>query len=226
MPVKTRSQDPEETLTLAPTGHEDAMTEPKEPTIADLLKEFKKGNADTQKKLTSIEASISENHKTVEDYIKKNDEAVLTLQGKVSTLETTITTLEATVNTMSNQIDSLRKQAKSQQTANDKFSKMERQLDEDRRRPNIIIEGLAEDKNMHPRQQVTALLSAIGVNIPKESLVTVSRLGPVGKSRRPRHVLVKFTSTFWKQEIFKNVSRAKDSDKWRSHTGRLTTGDT
>ena len=184
--------------------------------MAELLAEFKKENAATQAKLTSIETSITINQNVVEDYIKKNDESVQKLQGKVSKLEETVGTLETTVNTLSDEVNNLRQQAIKQKMVTDRFENNEKRMEEDKRRPNIIIEGLAEDKNKHPRQQVSELLAGIGVNVTAESMLTVSRLGPVTKntSRRPRHILVKFSSPYWKQEIFKNISKAKDIEIW------------
>ena len=79
----------------------------------------------------------------------------------------------------------------------------------------MIIEGLKESKTDHPRQQTMDLLAGIGVNITAENVVTASRLGPVNPaSRRPRHILIRFMSPFWKQEVLKNISKAKDSNKW------------
>ena len=90
------------------------------------------------------------------------------------------------------------------------------QVDEERRRPSKIIEGLIEDKDTHPKKQVTDLLAEIGVKVPADAMLTVSRLGPVSKtmSRRPRHMIVKFSTTHWKQEIFRNIHKAKESDMW------------
>ena len=45
--------------------------------------------------------------------------------------------------------------------------------------------------------------------------MTASRLSPVNAaSRCPRHILIRFTSPFWKQEVFRNISKAKDCPKW------------
>ena len=57
------------------------------------------------------------------------------------------------------------------------MGKAGKQIDEDRRKANIIIEGLQESKSDHPRKQVGELLSEIGVNVPQESILTASRLG-------------------------------------------------
>ena len=215
MPVQTRSRDPSETETHT-SDTKDAMAESKEPTMAELLAEFKKGNAETQTKLTSIETSIAANQKTIADYITQNDQVVNTLQGKVSKLEETVASLETTVNEMSDELETMRTQTIEQKSIMEKLERAGKQMDEDRRRPNIIVEGLKEDKTSNSRQQVTALLAGIGVNVPADSMVTVSRLGPDtnSKSRRPRHILVKFNSPFWKQEIFKNINKAKDIELW------------
>ena len=116
MPVTTRSKEPKENTHPTATKDQDAMAKAKEPTIADLLKEMKKGNADTQTKLTSIETSITANQKVVEDHIKQNDEVIQVLQGKVDKLEGTVTTLESTVSNMSDQIEKLRSEALTQKS--------------------------------------------------------------------------------------------------------------
>ena len=124
--------------------------------------------------------------------------------------------LEATVNTLSNDVEELKKNNKHQNLKIDEMGKITKQQDKDKRKANIIIEGLTEVKTEHPRQQVAKLLQEIGVNVPMESMLTISRLGPVTStnSRRPRHILVKFVSPFWKQEVFRNINKAKDSQKW------------
>ena len=188
------------------------MTDESEPTIADLMKAFRKGNTDTQKKLESIEKSINANQKTFEDYIKSNDKTGKKLQGKLTKLEDTVKTLEDTVNTLSDNVVKLRKENETYTKKFDDLSKAGMQMDEDKRKANLIIEGLKENKNKHPRKQAMDLLEEIGVNIPAESILTASRLGPVNpNSRRPRHILLRFISPFWKQEVFRNTSKAKDS---------------
>ena len=216
MPVITRSQDPAENVTPETDRHEEAMSKQKEPTLAELLAEMREGNLETQAKLTSIETSIATNQKVVEDYIKQNDEIVQGLQGKVDRLKATVNTSEGTVYNLSDEIEKLKRNAHTQKKITEQLQRAGKQAEEERRRPNVILEGVPEDKNIHPRKQVSDLLSEIGVKPSPECIVTASRLGavPKGKSRRPRYILVKFSTPFWKQEIFRNINKAKDNEKW------------
>ena len=192
------------------------MAEEKEPTLKDLFIALKKGNAETQKKLENIEILVATNQKTLQDYIKSNDEQVKGLQTRVKKLEDTVTSLEATVNTLSGNIMELIKAEANNKKILIKLEKAEKQIEEDRRKANIIIDGLKESKKEHPSAQVTSLLEEIGVKMKPECILTASRLGPVTdrNSRRPRNILVEFASPFWKQEIFWNIHKSKDSDKW------------
>ena len=132
MPVSTRSHDSYEISTPETIEQEDAMTKVKEPTMAEVLAEMKKGNNETQAQLKSIKTSIKTNQKVVEDYIKLNDEVVQGLQGRVLKLEGTVTTLEATVSTMSDEIQSLKKQTQAQKKVTDfKKLKSRRRMKED-----------------------------------------------------------------------------------------------
>ena len=186
MPVSTRSKKSDEEREIEPEANGDKMAEEtEEPTIKDLFMAFKKGNADTQKKLENIELSIATNQKTLQDYIVNND-------------------------------DMVRKAEASYKKISGKLERAEKQIEEDRRKANIIIDGLKENKDVHPSVQVTAVLEEIGVKLKPECILTASRLGAVtaGKSRRPRNILVKFVSPFWKQEIFRNIHKSKDSENW------------
>ena len=183
----------------------------KEPTMSDLLEAFNKGNAETKQQLTSLETTIKANQKVVEDYIRSNDEAVKNLQDRVGTLEATVKTLETTVTNLSDEVENLKKNNTVNNQKIFELGKAGKQIDEDRRKANIIVEGLKESKTDHPRQQVKELLLEIGVDIPLESILTASRLGPVTNSRRPRHILVKFVLPVWKQEKVVHTHRQTPS---------------
>ena len=219
MPVTTRSKFPDEDKEIGLDKKTDAMTEETvaELTLKDLLAAFNKGNAETQQRLINIETSITANQKTVVDYINKNDELVKGLQTKVNTLEATVTNLETTVTTLSDEVSELKKSEKANKKINIKLEKAEKQMDEDRRKSNLIIDGLQENKNEHPAQQVINLMKKIDVTLKPENILTASRLGPLTaqKSRRPRNVILKLSAPCWKQEIFKNIHKAKDSEEWK-----------
>ena len=204
------------------------------PTIADLFKEVKSGNKKNELELENMDKTLKDNKKTIEDYIAKNDKVVKKLQtdldeanNEVKTLKTTVTTLEGAVSSLTDEVNEVKKELKQTTKTTKKLEKSDKIRYDDKRRSNIIIEGLKEDTRVHPRQQVESLFKDIGVTIPQESVPTVTRLGPIGrKGKKQRPTLVKFTSHFHKQEIFKNVAKLKKKGKMERylHPGRPATG--
>ena len=71
-------------------------------------------------------------------------------------------------------------------------------MEEEKKRQNIIIimEGIKEDTNQHPKQQILDMLNVIGGN-------------------KPRPILVKFTNVNSKYEVYRNVKNLSNSDKWK-----------
>ena len=141
MPVSTRSKKSDEEREIEPEANVDKMVEEtEEPTIKDLFMAFKKGNAE------NIELSIATNQKTLQDYIVNNDDMVRDLQTRVKKLEDTVTSLETTVNTLSDDLTELRKAEASNKKISSKLERAEKQIEEDRRKANIIIDGLKKKK--------------------------------------------------------------------------------
>ena len=116
--------------------------------------------------------------------------------------------LAYSVTSLTENMDKLKKVNQSTTRKIEELGKVGKQQ-EDKRKANLIFEELKENK-----KQVTDLFVEIGVNVPTESIGTASRLGLVkANSRHPRHILVCFVSPFWKQEVFQNMSKAKNSPK-------------
>ena len=89
--------------------------------------------------------------------------------------------------------------------------------DEEARRQNIIIQGISEANYPKTKQAVTELLSTLGVKVSSATVSNIQRIGKlVEGNRKPRPVEVKFLSTMSKQELFKNINKLKDADKWKN----------
>ena len=135
MPVSTRSHSITEETPSKFEIVKDAMAEKKkELTLDDLLKVLNDGNAETKSNFKSVEDTIKANHKVVEDYMMKNDEAIQKLQGRVYTLENTVGTLETTVTTLSDEIESLRRDNTLHAQKLEDMGRSGKQMDEDRRK--------------------------------------------------------------------------------------------
>ena len=150
-------------------------------TIADLMKEIHEGNKKTSSKLTDMDKTLKDNKKLFEDYMAKNDETVNKLRDELndaktdlSTLQNTVTGLERAVNELTEEIKTVQQDMKLHKTNMQKLQKNGKVREDEKRKTNIIIEGLKEDAKLHPRQQVGSLLKDIGVTIPQENIRTVT----------------------------------------------------
>ena len=87
--------------------------------------------------------------------------------------------------------------------------------DEEARRQNVIIQGIPEATYPKTKQSVTELLSSLGVKVSSATLSNIERIGKFTDGKhKPRPVKVKFLSTISKQEMYKNISKLKDNEKW------------
>ena len=195
-----------------------------EPTLAEVLLEIKKGNTRTEKSLTELEKKIDVNQKMISDYIKTNDEAVKKIDNKidsatsrVTATETTVKKLEDQVSTLSDDIDEMRKISKKQQETIKKLEINEKERVEEKKRSNLLIDGIPEPTNGTLIDTVTEMLSAIDVKLLPGQIQSAYRIGAVNKvnKTRPRTILVRLNSPSLKFEIYKNVRKLKENDKWK-----------
>ena len=89
-------------------------------------------------------------------------------------------------------------------------------MKEEKKRSDIIIDGIPEDQQESLERTVTQLLTDIGVNPQPGQIVTAFRLGTVKQVNKPKlcPILVKLSSPNVKFHIYKHVKNLKDNDKW------------
>ena len=156
------------------------------------------------------------------EYIKKNDATVNKLKTEVDQVtlrlvktEATVKELEEQVTFLSDDLETARELTKRQQDSLTKLEKSERDRIEERKRANIIVDGIPEGDDKPPIDSVKELLSDIGVNLQANQVLTAFRIGAVNKvnKTRPRGILVKLSSPTTKYEIYKCVKYLKDDEK-------------
>ena len=223
MPVFTRSK----------STHEEAIETPQiEPTdnmasapttLDKIMAEIKKGNDKTDESLSKLEKKIDNNQKLIKDYIKTNDEAFKKLSNKVEktensckAMDNTVKGLESRLTEVTDELSQIQKQLNDQKKVVDMLQKKEQDQEVEKKRSNIIIEGLKEVEKENTRQTVIKLLSDLGVSNVNENVVTAFRLGTINKAHsrpRPRSILVKLSQQGFKYDIYKNVKHLKDLDE-------------
>ena len=200
-----------------------ASAEKPQLTLDDILAEIREGNTTTNQKLSKLEEKIDNNQKLIQDYIKSKDAEVKKVRNKVDKIEnkqkTTDDTvkkvvgLESRLTVVTDELDQLQKLMRDQSQLLERLQKKEKGKEVDKKRSNVIIEGLKEDDKENIRQKVTKLLTDMGVTNVKENVVTAFRLGNVNKGharQRPRPILVKLSKKGFKYDIYKS----RTSRKW------------
>ena len=223
MPVYTRSKSTREEDTENSQDEQGANMATTPTTLSDIMAEIKKGNDETNERLLKLEKKIDNNQNLLKEYIKTNDEALNKVTNKVGTLENnhkamndTVKGIENRLTGVTDELDQIHKTVNDQQKLLDMLHKKDQDQEVEKKRANIIIEGVKEDEKENTRQTVIKLLSDIGVNNVNENVVTAFRLGTVNKTHarpRPRPILVKLSQQGFKYDVYKNVKHLKDLDE-------------
>ena len=115
---------------------------------------------------------------------------------------------------MSDELTSLNERTCPQQSIKEQLEKANNDQILERKKQNLIIEGLPESSDVNAKDAVNALLKSICVNFQAQ-ILTAFRLGTVNKQTtrpRPRPILVKLATQANKFDIYKNVKKLKDTD--------------
>ena len=198
------------------------MPDTKEPTLQDLMAEFKKnqeGNTRIQNQLNGLQTSVDTNTNTLQTHLKKYDE-------EIKVINESIEGLQASVNLSTDRMDAASVETKELKEDNKNLrkrlndvenvsQKLMRQEEESKRR-NIIIEGIKETSFLKTKDTVAELLTDVCIEMSPLTVVNLHRLGKqIPELTRPRPIKVIFLSNLTKQYLYKKISQLKDVDKWK-----------
>ena len=96
MYTRSKSSHKDSNETLTQIGQETNMASPPL-TLDDVMAEIKKGNDNTDEKLTKLEEKIDSNQKLITDYIKANDAELKKVKNKVDKVENKLKSTDDTV---------------------------------------------------------------------------------------------------------------------------------
>ena len=226
MPATTRGSSSREKVdsTETVTIESNMADKKKEPSLTEVFGEIKRGNKKTEKSLAELEQKLDRNQKELKEYIKAKDDLVRGLRSDLTNVTTRLTTTESTVkdmerrlSTLSDELEETRKQCKGQDEMISKLNASEKERYEEKKRSNLIIDGIPESRDEHVISTVKQMLADIGVNLQSIQVVTAFRVGPTTKvnKARPRSILLKLASPSMKHEIYKSVKNLRESDKWK-----------
>ena len=118
---------------------------------------------------------------------------------------------------MADRLDELERKETTHQQYIRSLEERIKRLEDDKRKGNLIIDGIQEADNENLSCTVTELLRDLTVKFGLEQIDKVFRTGlKRDNNNRPRPILVKLRSAHLKGEIFKRVKNLRNNVKWRN----------
>ena len=208
----TRSQSPAVTETTAAMEPDNDS-----PTVADLYKLMKATKSENSTNYNSLKTQLTgmdDKLQQIKSDISKNEESIASLSVSTNSNTNQITTLDEQVKTAEKFIDDqaalnrdlvnkLRACKKEMNTIKEKQDKAEKE----RRKRNMIIHGVPENKDRYPR------------TIIQEDCEAVFRMGTVPRNPKSvRPIMVTLNKSSDKGKIYTKVINLKGLEKWRGTT--------
>ena len=128
--------------------------------------------------------------------------------------------LNATITQLEKKIEQLENNASFPATVITKQAEKLATIDNDKRMYNLVLHGIKEQNTPPPppppRQVVNDLFTDLGVPFSQADCDYIYRIGPNQQQNkdRARPILIQLTKLRHKGEVFRNVHKLKDQDKW------------
>ena len=166
-----------------------------------------------------IDRKSTENAKLIKDHIENYDTAIGNINSRCDGTDTRLEDIEEQLDLMSTQMKELNSEnmlLRKRVFQLEKVAKVCTEKKEELKRQNILIQGIVESPYKKTKSYVTDLLKFLGVNVNSSTVTSIYRVGPKRKKTgRSRPIKVKFSSNLSKQEMFKNITKLKDSEDWK-----------
>ena len=176
------------------------------------LKKMQTSNEELKARFSSIETALK-------DHIETSKAATTNLIRDVQKISKALDEQHDTNNDVDQRITKLESRSGVQTNYIAKLELRISQIEEDKRKTNLILDGVVEQDNENVREIVSSLLVDLGVSFGLQDVVNAYRLGQkrdtVTGRPRARPIIMKLKSSDLKAEIYRNISKLKDNLKWK-----------
>ena len=183
------------------------------------FKKNQEGNKRKEEKLANIDKKAKENARAIKDHIIKYESEVKSLKSLCDSADTRADDIEDKLNDLTKFVNELGEEnllLRKRVFQLEKDSKITMEREDEQKRMNILIQGIPESAYKKTKADVTELLEYLGIQVSSSTVTNIHRVGPEPKSQNyARQIKVKFTSTLSKQDLFQNIAKLKNSDKWK-----------
>ena len=141
-----------------------------------------------------------------------NQPKITTLDERVKTAEKSIDNQAALNRDLVNKLRACKKKKNAIKVKQDKAEK-------ERRKCSMIIHGVPENKDRHPRTIIQKLFMDLKMSVNIEDCEAVFRMGPVPRNPKSvRPIMVTLNKSSDKGKIYTKVINLKGLEKWRGTT--------
>ena len=208
----------------------DPETLPDRTLLLQIIKNQKEADKKSEERFASLRKQIKESKRTLEAYQVTTDKRVTETETAISTtvadmkqLHEKVTALELKLDTTSDlleatqqQLDGAKKEINENALTLNKLNRKYEQDEEEIRRCTLILDGVNERDNKQPKIVIEKLLKDLTIDNKANNIKTAYRLGPLKNGvTRPRSIKVIFANSATKGEIFKNIGKLNQTDKWK-----------
>ena len=109
--------------------------------------------------------------------MEKTDKAIIDLQTSRDTVTKKVDEMEEAITAISNQMTQAEGKLKQHEKTIEALAKKNKQMDDERKRQNIIVDGIKEEADKHPRQETLKLFADIGSEINADDVTAALWLG-------------------------------------------------
>ena len=83
------------------------------------------------------------------------------------------------------------------------------------KRCSVLLEGVPEKTKLKPREIASNLLKELGISHVDSDIRAAYRMGQLqNNQRRGRSIKIKFSATYFKQELYQNITKLKGNKSW------------
>ena len=208
---------PKTTRRTTPAREEDDTASPMagEPKISDIMKELSKMQTKNDKAKKQANDHLDTIAKQITTHIEESEKSAIEIIKKITDLAADLRKEVAEKEAFLAELQSVKRKCSHLEVKIERQEKRLDSMDEERRRLNLIIDGIPENDTKNIKTTIGELFRDLDLSFQLSDTITVYRMGAKTTTGRPRSVMVRLNSPLQKAEIYRNVSKLAKNRTWK-----------
>ena len=208
---------PKTTRRTTPAREEDDTASPMagEPKISDIMKELSKMQTKNDKAKKQANDRLDTIAKQITTHIEESEKSAIEINKKITDLAADLRKEVAEKEAFLAELQSVKRKCSHLEVKIERQEKRLDSMDEERRRLNLIIDGIPENDTKNIKTTIGELFRDLDLSLQLSDTITVYRMVAKTTTGRPRSVMVRLNSPLQKAEIYRNVSKLAKNRTWK-----------